>query len=365
MIIGIPKEIKEYEYRVGVTPSGVKELVKGGHRIIVERSAGSGSGFFDEDYLQSGAEITDKGQLFNDAELIVKVKEPLPPEYDFFREGQAVFTFLHLASAPELIKILLKKNIAGFAYETLEINGTLPLLMPMSEIAGKMAPVMAAYYLQKIHGGEGVLVTGAGGVSPARVLILGAGNAGMGALEVAYGMGANVTVINRGKEKLRRIDEMYKGKVRSVVSTVENIEAEVSDADVVIGAVLTTGAKAPRLVSKELVSKMKKGSVIVDISVDQGGCVETTKPTTHNNPVYLVDGVIHYTVANMPGAYPQTSTLALTSRTLEHIKMLARKGIENAATKDTPLKSALNTYKGKIMHKAVAESMGEIAGNHK
>ncbi|GBD96022.1 MAG TPA: alanine dehydrogenase [Nitrospirae bacterium] len=358
MIIGIPKEIKEHEYRVGMAPAGVRELVKEGHRIIVERSAGSGSGFSDEDYQQAGAGIADKVRLFRDSELIVKVKEPLPPEYGLFQEGQAVFTFLHLASAPELVKMLLKRNITGLAYETLELNGALPLLRPMSEIAGKMAPVMAAYYLQKIHGGEGILVTGAGGVSPARVLILGAGTVGMSALQVACGMGADVTVINRGEEKLRQIDKIYEGKVKTVISTPENIEAEAVNADVLIGAVLITGARAPKLVSRELVSGMKKGSVIVDVSVDQGGCVETTKPTTHTNPVYSVDGVIHYTVANMPGAYPRTSTLALTNRTIEYIKMLAKIGIKNVA-ENTPLKTALNTYKGKIMHSAVADSFQE------
>ncbi len=356
MIIGIPKEIKEHEYRVSVTPSGAGELVDDGHRVLVEKSAGDGSGFPDDDYQQAGAEIADKDRLFRESGLIVKVKEPLPTEYDLFREGQALFTFLHLASAPELISALLKKNIAGFAYETLEINDTLPLLTPMSEIAGKMAPVVAAHYLQKVYGGEGILITGTGDVSPAQVLILGAGVVGMSALKVAYGMGARVTVINRGIEKLKRINEIYHERVRAVISTKENIEAEVIEADILIGAVLVTGEKTPSLVSKELVSKMKKGAVIVDVSVDQGGCVETTKPTTHDNPVYTVDGVIHYAVANMPGAYPRTSTLALTGRTIEYIRLLAKTGIKSAAENVT-LKTALNTYEGEIVHKAVAGSM--------
>jgi alanine dehydrogenase len=356
MIIGIPKEIKEHEYRVSVTPSGAGELVDDGHRVLVEKSAGDGSGFPDDDYQQAGAEIADKGRLFRDSGLIVKVKEPLPTEYDLLQEGQALFTFLHLASAPELISALLKKNIAGFAYETLEINETLPLLTPMSEIAGKMAPVVAAHYLQKVYGGEGILITGTGDVSPAQVLILGAGVVGMSALKVAYGMGARVTVIDRGIEKLKRINEIYHERVRAVISTKENIEAEVIEADILIGAVLVTGEKTPCLVSKELVSKMKKGAVIVDVSVDQGGCVETTKPTTHDNPVYTVDGVIHYAVANMPGAYPRTSTLALTGRTIEYIRLLAKTGIKSAAENVT-LKTALNTYEGEIVHKAVAGSM--------
>ena len=356
MIIGIPKEIKEHEYRVGMTPSGAGELVKDGHKVLVEKSAGIGSGFSDAEYEQAGAEIYDRADLFRDSELIIKVKEPLPSEFDLLREGQAVFTFLHLASKPELTELLLKKNIAGFAYETLEVNGALPLLTPMSEVAGKMAPIMAAYYLQRVYGGVGVLVTGTGDVSPAKVLILGAGVVGMSALKVAYGMGASVTVLDRGIDKLMRVKEIYHERVKAVVSTKENIESEIIKTDVLIGAVLVTGAKAPKLVSKELVSKMKKGAVIVDVSVDQGGCVETTKPTTHDNPVYEVDGVIHYTVANMPGAYPRTSTLALTNRTNEYIRMLANNGIKKSAEEDTPLKSALNTYKGKIVYSAVAES---------
>lgn len=356
MIIGVPKEIKEHEYRVGITPTGVGELVNEGHRIVVEKSAGSGSGFHDNDYLQAGAEISDKVRLFSDAELIVKVKEPLPQEYDLFRDGQALFTFLHLASNPELLHFLLRRNIAGFAYETLEVNSNLPLLKPMSEIAGKMGPLIAAYYLQKIYGGEGILMTGAGGVSPASVLILGAGTVGMSALQVAFGMGAQVAVINRGEEKRKRIDEMYSGRVKTFSASKENIESETVKADVIIGAVLIAGARAPRLVTRELVSKMKRGAVIVDASVDQGGCIETTRPTTHNDPVYTVDGVIHYAVDNMPGAYPRTSTLALTNMTIEYIRNLAKSGIKNAATANTPLRTALNTCQGEIMHKAVAES---------
>ncbi len=355
MIIGIPKEIKEHEYRVGIIPSSVKELKKDGHRIIVEESAGEGSRFSDEDYQKAGAEILDKPRLFNDSELIVKVKEPLPTEYDLLREGQALFTFLHLAPNPELTSILLKKNVTALAYETLEVDGALPLLIPMSEIAGKMALVIAAYYQQRVYGGEGILLTSVEGVPPAKVLVLGAGTVGMNALKVAYGIGASVTVINRGMEKLERINKLYQGKVKTLTATKENIESEVLKADVVIGAVLITGARAPKLISKELVSKMKKGAVIVDVAVDQGGCIETTKPTTHNNPVYSVNGVIHYAVSNMPGAYPRTSTLALTSKTIEYIKILANNGIENAIKENVPLKSALNTYKGKVVHEALAE----------
>lgn len=357
MIIGVPKEIKEYEYRVGITPQGVVELKKDGHRIIIENRAGEGSGFSDEDYLKAGAEISDKGKLFNDSELIIKVKEPLPSEYDLLKDGQALFTYLHLAPNPELINLLLKKNIAAFAYETLEEVGELPLLKPMSEIAGRMAPIMAAYFLQKFNGGSGVLMTGTESVPPAQVLILGAGTVGMNALKVAYGMGARVTILNRGVEKLRQVDALYKGDVKTLPATIENIELEAIKADVLIGAVLIAGARAPRLVSKELVSRMKKGSVIVDVSVDQGGCIETSRSTTHAAPVYSVSGVIHYCVANMPGAYPNTSTLALTNMTLKYIKLLAGKGIDGAIAEDSPMRSASNTYKGRITHKALAESL--------
>jgi len=355
MIIGVPKEIKNHEYRVAVTPAGAAEILKDGHQLIVEKSAGTGSGFTDGDYLKAGALVADRDRLFHESELIVKVKEPLPEEYDSFRTGQALFTYLHLASVPELTRMLLDKEITGFAYETLEIEGRLPLLAPMSEVAGKMAPLMGAYYLQKIHGGAGLLVSGAEGVEPAKVLILGAGVVGKGALQVAFGMGADVTVINRGEAKLREIDTLYKGRVRTVLSTAENIATEAVKTDILIGAVLVTGAKAPKLVSRELVSRMKKGSVIVDVSVDQGGCVETTKPTTHHDPVYTVDGVIHYTVANMPGAYPRTSTLALTNKTIEYVKLLANHGIEESVHSE-PFRSALNTYKGEITHEAVQMS---------
>jgi len=357
MIIGVPKEIKKHEYRVSITPSGVKKLKEDGHRILVERSAGEGSGFSDKDYEKAGAEVSEREDVFDASELIVKVKEPLPLEYDLFRENQTLFTFLHLASNPDAANMLLKKNITAFSYETLEVNSSLPLLKPMSEVAGKMAPVVGAYYLQKFQGGTGILVTGACGVPPAHVVILGAGTVGMGALGVAHGMGADLTVINRGQEKLDRINKMYSSRVKTVLSTKENIEKAVTQADMLIGAVLVTGAKAPTLVTRELVAKMKKGSVIVDVSIDQGGCIETSRPTTHDNPVYTLEGVIHYTVANMPGAYPRTSTLALTNRTIDYIKMLAKAGIENAVKEESPLKSALNTYQGRITHKAVAEAI--------
>ena len=357
MIIGIPREIKEHEYRVGITPSGVRELKKEGHRIILEKSAGKGSGFSDEDYREGGAEISDTYTIFNSSELIVKVKEPLPSEYALLHEGQALFTFLHLAANRELLNTLLKKNIAAFAYETLEVKGALSLLEPMSEIAGKMSPIIAAYYQQRIHGGQGILLTGAEGVPPANVLVLGAGTVGMNAVKVAFQLGANITVINRGINRLKLLDEQYGGKIKTLTADKKNIENEALHTDVLIGAVLITGARAPKLVSKELVSKMKQGTVIIDVAVDQGGCIETTKPTTHGNPVYTIDGVVHYAVTNMPGAFPKTSTQALTNRTLKYIKELAGSSLENTIKANKPLRNALNTYKGRIMHKGIAGSL--------
>jgi alanine dehydrogenase len=357
MIIGVPKEIKKHEYRVGMTPEGVRELKRDDHRVIVEASAGEGSQFTDEDYMDAGAEISDKESLFKKSELIVKVKEPLPSEYNLFSEGQGIFTFLHLAANPDLVDVLLRKNITALAYETLEENGSTPLLAPMSEIAGRMSPIMAAFYLQKEYGGQGVLLTGIQGGTPARVLILGAGTVGMNALKVAYGMGADITVVNRGPEKLRQVDELSRGKVKTLLSTGKNIESAVTVSDAVIGAVMVTGARAPKLVSRELVSRMKKGSVIVDVSVDQGGCIETTRPTTHDDPVYSENGVIHYAVTNMPGAYPKTATLALTGKTIEYIRMLAGFGLEQGIDKNASLKSALNTFKGKVIHQALKKSL--------
>ncbi|MBC8413070.1 MAG: alanine dehydrogenase [Nitrospira sp.] len=353
MIIGIPKEIKEHEYRVSVTPDGVRELVADGHRVVVEEGAGDGSGFRGQEYMAAGAELSGRQWLFKNAELIVKVKEPLPSEFLLFQEGQAIFTFLHLASNPGLMRMLLEKRIAGFAYETLAVEGRLPLLQPMSEIAGKMAPVMAAFYMQKYHGGEGLLVSGTEDISAARILILGSGVVGQGALKVAHGMGADVTVMSISEDELRDIEHRYNGSVRTIYSSTESIESEALAADIIIGAVYVTGAKTPVLISREIVSKMKKGAVIVDVSVDQGGCIETTRPTTHTNPIYIVDGVVHYAVSNMPGAYPRTSTLALTFRTLKYVKLLASMGVDGAASEASPLRSAVNTFGGSIIYGAL------------
>lgn len=358
MIIGAPKEIKKEEYRVAITPFGVEELKKDGHTILVETDAGEGSGFSDDEYLQADADIVDRTTVFKKSDLIVKVKEPLSQEYDLLREGQAVFTYLHLAPNRELTELLLKKKITGIAYETLQKDGTLPLLAPMSEIAGRMAPLMGAYYLQKIHKGNGVLVTGATGVKPAKALILGAGVVGTNAAHVCIGLGMNTIVVNRGIEKLQRLDEMFMGRVKTLPLTSHSIAEEIKDADILVGAVLVPGGRTPILITRDMLKTMKRGAVIVDVSVDQGGCIETSKPTTHDNPVYEVDGVIHYCVANMPGAYPRTSTLALTNATLPYVKLLANKGIEKAIRENSEINTALNTYKGEITNKALAESMG-------
>jgi alanine dehydrogenase len=358
MIIGIPKEIKKEEYRVAMTPEGVSELKKDRHTILIEAGAGEGSGFSDSEYLSADADIVDRPTVFRKSDLIVKVKEPLSEEYDLLQEGQAVFTYLHLAPNCELTELLLKKKITGLAYETLQKDGSLPLLAPMSEIAGRMAPLMGAYYLQKIHHGEGVLVTGAVGVKPAKAVILGAGVVGTNAAHVCIGLGMDTVVINKGVEKLQRLDEMFMGRVKTLPLTSHNIAEEIKDADILVGAILVPGGRTPILITRDMLKTMKKGAVIIDVSVDQGGCIETSKPTTHDKPVYEVDGIIHYCVANMPGAYPRTSTLALTNATLPYIKLLANKGIENALKESAEIKTALNTYKGEITNKAVAESMG-------
>lgn len=358
MIIGIPREIKKEEYRVAVTPDGVKEIKRDGHTVLVETAAGEGSGFFDGEYLEADADVVDGKTLFDKADLIVKVKEPLPPEYELLREGQAVFTYLHLAANRRLTELLINRKITALGYETLQRDGGLPLLSPMSEIAGRMAPVIGAHYLQMSHGGTGVLSTGAVGVKPAKALILGAGVVGTNAARVCTGLGMDTVVINKGIDRLQRIDELFQGRVKTLPLTIINIEREIRGADIIIGAVLVPGGRTPVLITRDMLKMMKRGAVIIDVSVDQGGCAETTSPTTHDNPVYKVDGVIHYAVANMPGAYPRTSTLALTNATLPYIKTVANLGIRNALRQDASIKSALNTYRGEIVHKILADFMG-------
>ena len=360
MIIGVPKEIKKGEFRVGMTPYGVEELKGDNHTILIETGAGVGSDFLDDGYRDVGAEIVDRKVLFNKSDLIVKIKEPIPSEYNLLRGRQAIFTFLHLASNRDLIDILLKKKIIGLGYETLQKDSTLPVLAPMSEIAGRMAPIMAAYYLQKIYGGEGLLPTGTLGVEPAKALILGAGIVGTNAARDCIGLGIDTVVMDIRMERLQKLDEMFIGRVKTLPATAHNIKEEIKDADIIIGAVLVPGGRTPILITKNMVKTMKKGAVIIDVSVDQGGCFETSRPTTHDDPIYEVDGIIHYAVSNMPGAYPKTSTLALTNVTLPYIKILANKGIEKAIREDSVIRSSLNTYMGEVVHKALADSMGFI-----
>ena len=359
MVIGVPKEIKKEEYRVGIIPSGVKELKSSGHTVLIEGGAGAGSGFSDEEYLDADADIVDREALFGNSDLIVKVKEPLPEEFSLIRTGQAIFTYLHLAPNRRLTEFLLAKGITALGYETLEKDGVLPLLSPMSEVAGRMAPLIGVYYLQMIHGGTGVLATGVAGVRPAKAVILGGGVVGGNAARVCIGLGMDTVVISKGTEKLQKLDELFMGRIHTLPITAHDVAVEIRDADMVIGAVLVPGGRTPVLISKEMLKTMKKGAVIVDVSVDQGGCVETSRPTTHDDPVYTVDGIIHYAVANMPGAYPRTSTIALTNATLPYIKTIANMGIEDSISEDPSVRSALNTYRGKIKHKIVAEAFSQ------
>ena len=360
MVIGVPKEIKNHEYRVSVTPDGVRALRQTGHDVWVEPSAGVGSGYSDEDYRSAGAALAEsKEQLFQQASLIVKVKEPLLSECQFFRPGQTLFTYLHLASLPDLTKALLDTRITAIAYETIETkDGALPMLKPMSEIAGRMSVQIGARYLEKTQGGRGLLLAGVPGVEPGKVVVLGAGVVGSAATRIAVGMGAQVTVINLDLERLRTLDELYRGRIVTRASTRAAIDESVMAADLVIGAVLVPGARAPKLVSRELVARMKPGSVVVDVAVDQGGCFETTKPTTHSDPVYVVDEVLHYCVANMPGIVPRTSTVALTNATLPYLLRLTSQGVEEAVRSDAGLAKGVNLSGGKITCRGVADAHG-------
>lgn len=360
MMIGVPKEIKDHEYRVGVTPDGVRALRHAGHEVLVEPTAGAGSGFSDDQYRQAGAKIvSSKEALFREAALIVKVKEPQRSETHLFRPGQVLFTYLHLASSAELTKALLEAGLTAIAYETIQAkDGTLPMLKPMSEIAGRMSVQVGAHYLEVTQGGRGLLLGGVPGVEPAKVVVLGAGTVGSAATRIAVGMGAQVTVINLDIEQLRHLDNLYQGRIVTRASTQAAIEESVVTADLLIGAVLVPGARAPKLVSRALVGKMKPGSVIVDVAVDQGGCIETSRPTTHSDPVYLVEGVLHYCVANMPGIVPRTSTQALTNATLPYLLTLASSGVDAAVGTDAGLAKGVNLSQGKVTCRGVAEAHG-------
>ncbi len=360
MVIGVPKEIKNNEFRVGLTPGSVREFVSAGHTVLVEQSAGVGSSFPDEMYVAAGAQIVATAdEVFERAEMIVKVKEPQAVEIARLRPGQILYTYLHLAPDLPQTEGLVKSGAVCIAYETVELaNGTLPLLAPMSEVAGRMAAVVGAEYLQKPRGGRGVLIGGVPGVLPANVVILGAGVVGINALYMAVGMGANVTVMDVNLDRLRYIDELWGNRVRTLYSNAHNIEEAVYAADLVIGAVLLPGARTPWLVTKDMLPNMKPGSVVVDVSVDQGGCIETTKPTTHADPTYFVDGVLHYGVANMPGAVPNTSTLALNNATLRYGLALANKGWRQAVIDDAALAKGVNVLDGKVTYKPVADAHG-------
>jgi alanine dehydrogenase len=362
MRIGVPREIKVHEYRVGLVPAGVRELSAAGHEVIVESGAGNGIGVSDTQYEACGAKVVPSAsQVFANAELIVKVKEPQPRECAMLRPGQVLFTYLHLAADAEQARGLMKSGATAIAYETVTgRNGTLPLLTPMSEVAGRMSIQVGANCLQKAQGGFGVLLGGVPGVPPAKVVILGGGVAGTHAAEMAVGLRADVTVVDRSVDRLRELSTIFGGALRTAYSTTETIERLVVDADLVIGAVLLVGAAAPKLVTHSMVRKMKTGAVVVDIAIDQGGCFETSHPTTHAEPTFVVDGVIHYCVANMPGAVPRTSTFALTNATLPYVRAIAELGWDAALKSDAGLAAGLNVHAGRIVHPAVATALGTL-----
>src|SRR5687768_5241647 len=358
MRIGVPTEIKDNEYRVGMTPPGAQDLTSNGHEVLIQKGAGLGSGFTDEEYAAAGAKILpDADAVYNEAEMIVKVKEPIEADLKRLKDGQLLFTYLHLAPVPDLTEALLRKKIAGVAYETItdERKRTLPLLTPMSEVAGRMSVHVGAYYLHKPLGGRGVLLGGVPGTLPADVAIIGGGVVGTNAAKMAVGLGARVTILDTNLDRLRQLDDIFRGEVQTLASNRAHIAEAVRRADLLIGGVLIPGAAAPKLVTRDMIREMKKGSVIVDVAIDQGGCVETAHPTTHSNPVYEVDGVVHYCVANMPGALPRTSTFALTNATLPYTRRIANLGFQKAI-EEPGFAEGVNVYKGAITYQAVAES---------
>ncbi|MDP9267185.1 MAG: alanine dehydrogenase [Acidobacteriota bacterium] len=358
MIIGVPKEVKDHESRVGIVPSGVKALVDAGHQVVVESKAGVLSSMPDADYQKAGATIAaSAADVWTKANLVVKVKEPIESEYQYLRDGLTLFTYLHLAPLPKLTDALLKGNVTGIAYETIrDKTGGLPLLTPMSEVAGRMSVQVGASYLEKEKGGRGVLLGGVPGVPPAQVAIIGGGVVGTNAAKIALGMGAIVTIIDVNLNRLRELDDIFNGRLYTVASNAYTITKATQHADLVIGGVLIPGASAPKLVTREMVKGMKEGAVIVDVAIDQGGCIETARPTTHSNPAYVEYGVVHYCVTNMPAAVPHTSTLGLTNATYPYVMKLAQLGPQKAIASDPGLKEGVNTYKGHITYAAVAES---------
>jgi alanine dehydrogenase len=360
MIIGVPKEIKNNENRVAITPAGVDALVLAGHEVLIERGAGEGSGFVDEDYVAHGAKILDSAeQVWSSADMILKVKEPQPSEYRYFREGLILFTYLHLAPEPELTQALIEKKVTAIAYETIQLdNGSLPLLTPMSEVAGRMSVQIGAQFLEKPKGGKGVLLGGVPGVLPGEVVIIGGGVVGTNAAKMALGLGANVTLLDINSDRLRQLDDIFQGRLRTLMSNSYNIAQAVKKADLLIGAVLIPGRRAPRLVTEEMVKTMTPGSVIVDVAIDQGGSIETIdRVTTHSDPIYVKHGVVHYAVPNIPGAVPRTSTIALTNVTIPYAVQIANKGLEQALRDSRPLAKGVNVIQGHVTYQAVAESL--------
>jgi alanine dehydrogenase len=358
MIIGVPKEIKEQEQRVGLVPSAVEQLKRRGHSVLVEKNAGAGCGYPDDEYAKAGAEIVNLArEVFAGAEMIVKVKEPLKAEFPLLRKGQILFTYLHLAASKPLTEALLKSGVTGVAYETIQIGNRLPLLEPMSEIAGRMSVVMGANFLAKHHGGSGVLLGGVPGVLPGRVVVIGGGTAGINAARMATGLGADVTILEVDLERMRFLD-ITMGRAHTLYSSESHLHELMPNIDLLIGAVLVPGAKAPKLITRAMLKKMKTGSVLVDIAIDQGGCAETSRPTTHLDPVYVEEGVTHYCVANMPAAYARTATQALTNVTYRYIELLADFGLEKACQKQPALVGGINTRDGKLTCQAVAEAHG-------
>lgn len=360
MIVGVPKEVKDHEARVGLVPSGAAALKEAGHRVLVETQAGAGSSIPDKDYLDAGAEVLATArEVWTEADLVVKVKEPQRSEYGFFRPGLILFTYLHLAPLPELTRKLIESKINSVAYETIrERDGSLPLLTPMSEVAGRMAVQVGAQYLEKPNGGRGILLGGVPGVAPANVAILGGGVVGHQSAKMAVGLGAHVTIIDRNIERLRQLDDIYASQVVTLASNIVTIRDTLRQADLVVGAVLIPGASAPKLVRREMLQSMRKGAVMVDVAIDQGGCFETSHATTHTDPVYVVDGVLHYCVSNMPAAVPHTSTFALTNATFPYLAELCAKGLERACKENPAIGEGVNTYQGQITYPGVAESQG-------
>jgi alanine dehydrogenase len=361
MILGVPKEVKDHETRVGITPAGVKALTEAGHKVLVQTGAGELSAFPDDEYQNAGAEIVgNAAEAWAHADMVVKVKEPIASETLHFREGLTLFTYLHLAPLPELTDALLKRKVIGIAYETIkDRNGGLPLLTPMSEVAGRMSVQVGANYLESEKGGRGVLLGGVPGVPPANVCVIGGGVVGTNAAKMALGTGAKVTIVDLNLNRLRELDDIFNGRLYTLASNSYNIARAVREADLVIGGVLIPGAAAPKIVTREMVSQMKKGAVIVDVAIDQGGCIETAKPTTHSDPSYVVDGVVHYCVTNMPAAVPNTSTLALTNATFPYVMKLAKIGAKEAIRTDLSIREGVNTFGGFITYKAVAQNQGK------